>query len=135
MARTKAKRKAKELPRVEEKSEYAKEDPLQEKSSAEPRRETGGKNTAAWIAALVFGAMVILALGYSYANVTQKNMLKQVCNEYSLSPDLKYPTVCVPFDDDSNSGDYVDKRSNPVCRCKVDLGNGTSTIIDIRVAN
>lgn len=91
-------------------------------------------NYSAWILALVFGAMVILALSYGYNNVLEKNILKKGCGELSNSPELKYPTVCVPLDTDSNRGDYVDTKSNPMCRCKVDMGNGTSTVIDIRLA-
>ncbi len=91
-------------------------------------------NHGAWILALIFAAMVILALSYGYNNILEKNMLKKGCSELSNSPELKYPTVCVPLDADSNRGDYVDTQSDPMCRCKVDMGNGTSTIIDIRLA-
>lgn len=92
-------------------------------------------NNGAWILAIVFGAMVILALSYGYNNILSKKMLEKGCSELSKSPDLKYPTVCVPLDADSNRGDYVDQKSEPMCRCKVDTGNGTSTVIDIRLAN
>ncbi|VVB60368.1 Uncharacterised protein [uncultured archaeon] len=91
-------------------------------------------NNAAWIFALVLGAILIIGAGYAYNSVLQKNILKEKCNEYSNSPELKYPTVCVPLVENSNAGDYVDQKSDPRCRCKVDLGDGNSTIIDVRVA-
>lgn|GEM_PF-1929915 len=91
-------------------------------------------NYVAWIMALVFGAMVILALSYAYNNVLEKKMLEKGCSALSNSPELKYPTVCVPLDADSNRGDYIDTKSDPMCRCKVDMGDGNSTIIDIRLA-
>lgn len=91
-------------------------------------------NKSTWIIAIIFGAMVIIALAYGYNNVLSKKMLERGCNELSKSPELKYPTVCVPLDADSNRGDYVDQKSDPMCRCRVDTGNGTSTVIDIRLA-
>ncbi len=93
------------------------------------------ENKGAWIMALILGAMVIIGLGYAYTTYTEKNMLIKACSDFSKSPELKYPTVCVPLDDNSNQGDYVDQKSSPMCRCKVDLGDGNSTVIDIRIAN
>lgn len=105
-----------------------------EMDCCKPESDSSG-NKSAWIMALILGAMIILGLGYAYTAYLQKNMLIRACSDYSNSPDLKYPTVCVPMDADSNRGDYVDRKSAPMCRCKVDLGDGNSTIIDVRVAN
>ncbi|MBU4246687.1 MAG: hypothetical protein ABIF85_06255 [Nanoarchaeota archaeon] len=110
-------------------------DSKKEYCSEKVEPDTSKSSRKVWLMAIVFGVMVILALSYGYNNVLSKKMLERGCSELSKSPDLKYPTVCVPLDADSNRGDYVDQKSDPMCRCKVDTGNGTSTIIDIRLAN
>jgi len=134
MAKAKTEKNKKETPA---KSVNVKETPVPEVVQKEPDNKPAASksNHGAWIMALIFGAIVIIALSYSYNNVLEKNILKKGCSELSNSPELKYPTVCVPLDADSNRGDYVDQKSDPMCRCKVDMGNGTSTVIDIRLAN
>ena len=104
--------------------------PGQEKNA--PESPESGKNLGAWILAIVLGAIIILSLGYGYNTVMQKNIMKKACSDLSSSPDFRYPTVCVPFYDDSNTGDYVDQTTKPECKCKVDYGNGTIQIIDVR---
>lgn len=87
-----------------------------------------------WIAFALLAVIVVAGLSYGYTTVTEKNRMIKLCNEYANSPDLKYPTTCVPFSADSSGGDYVDTRSAPLCKCTVNLGNGTSTVIDVRVS-
>ncbi len=85
-----------------------------------------------WIVFALLAVIVVAGLSYGYTTVTEKNRLAKLCNEYASSPDLKYPTSCVPFAGDSEGGDYVDARSAPLCKCTVNLGNGTTTVIDVR---
>lgn len=87
-----------------------------------------------WIAFALLAVIVVAGLSYGYTTVTEKNRLEKQCNEIASSPDLKYPTSCVPFTGNSGGGDYVDTRSDPMCKCTVDLGNGTSTVIDVRAS-
>lgn len=99
-----------------------------EKAAPAPEQSYG------WAAAIILAAIIVIGLSYGYNTVTEKNRMVRLCNDYSLSPDLKYPTTCTPLSTDSSGGDYVDTRSDPLCRCRVDLGNGTSTVIDVRVS-
>ena len=87
-----------------------------------------------WIGAVILTAIIVIALSYGYNTVTEKNRLTRACNELAASPDMKYPAKCTPLSADSSGGDYVDTRSDPMCRCTIDVGNGTSTVIDVRVA-
>jgi hypothetical protein len=87
-----------------------------------------------WVAALILAVIIVAGLSYGYNTVTEKNRLVMLCNEYASSPDLKFPTTCVPFKGDSNYAARVDELSAPLCKCTVDLGNGTSTVIDVRVS-
>lgn len=87
-----------------------------------------------WFAALVLAVIIVAGLSYGYNTVTEKNRLVKLCNEYAESPDLKFPTTCVPFKGDSNYAERVDDMSTPLCKCTVDTGNGTSTVIDVRVS-
>ena len=58
----------------------------------------------------------------------------KICNDIANSPDLKYPAKCFPIEDDLSHPESIDVKSDPLCRCIVEVGNGTNTVIDIRAS-
>ncbi len=104
-------------------------------SEKKGKKKKKRKNNLRVLGVVVVVIAVLASFYLLFTKITKYRMLEEKCKAIESSPDLLFPCKCKPqLKSVENESDIVYKKTEPMCICTCDIGNGTTVTIEVRAA-